>query len=80
MSKSGTGSDPQTGAADRDVLTPVAPERLGPADAEAIAAATLLINGAKKPLLLLGLLASQPRAAETVRALLAKHVRQTRRE
>ncbi len=58
-------------AADGDVLTPVAPERLGPADAEAIAAAACLINGAKQPLLLLGLLASQPRAAEAVRALLA---------
>jgi len=64
--------DIMSGAADGDVLTPVAPERLGPADAEAIAAAASLINGAKQPLLLLGLLASQPRAAEAVRALLAR--------
>jgi acetolactate synthase I/II/III large subunit len=63
--------DIMTGATDGDVLTPVAPERLGPADAEAIAAAAALIDGAKQPLLMLGLLASQPRAAEAVRALLA---------
>ena len=44
---------------------------LGPADAGAIAAAAALINGAERPVLLLGLLASQPRAAEAVRALLA---------
>jgi acetolactate synthase I/II/III large subunit len=60
-----------TGGADGDVLTPAAPERLGPADADAIAAAAALINGAERPLLLLGLLASQPRAAEAVRGLLA---------
>ncbi len=64
--------DIMSGAADGDVLTPVAPARLGPADAEAIAAAAALLNGAKQPLLLLGLLASQPRAAEAVRALLAR--------
>src|SRR5271166_814515 len=64
--------DIMSGAADGDVLTPVAPARLGPADAEAIAAAAALLNGAKQPLLLLGLLASQPRAAEAVRDLLAK--------
>ena len=64
--------DIMVGAAEGDVLTPVAPERLGPADTEAIAAAASLINGAKQPLLLLGLLASQPRAAEAVRGLLAE--------
>ena len=64
--------DIMTGGADGDVLTPVAPELLGPADADAIAAAAALINGAERPVLLLGLLASQPRAAEAVRALLAK--------
>src|SRR5437588_609370 len=61
-----------TGKADGDVLTPVAPETLGPADADAIAAAVALINAAEQPVLLLGLLASQPRAAEAVRVLLAK--------
>src|SRR3954462_1436084 len=60
--------DIMSGAADGNVLTPVAPERLGPADAEAIASAARLIKGAEQPLLLLGLLASQPRAAEAVRA------------
>jgi acetolactate synthase-1/2/3 large subunit len=64
--------DIMSGASDGDVLTPVAPQRLGPADAEAIAAAAALINGAKQPLLLLGLLASQPRAAAAVRALLTE--------
>jgi len=64
--------DIMMGGADGDVLTPVAPEMLGPADAEAIAAAAALINGAERPVLLLGLLASQPRAAEGVRVLLAK--------
>ena len=61
-----------TGPAEGDVLTPVAPERLGPADAEAIATTAALIARAARPVLLLGLLASQPRAAEAIRALLAK--------
>jgi acetolactate synthase-1/2/3 large subunit len=63
--------DIMTGVADGGVLTPVAPTRLGPADAEAIATAAALINGAARPVLLLGLLASQPRAAQAVRSLLA---------
>ncbi len=63
--------DIMVGAADGDVLTPVAPTLLGPADAGAIAAAASLINGAERPVLLLGLLASQPHAAEAVRLLLA---------
>jgi acetolactate synthase-1/2/3 large subunit len=53
------------------VLTPVARIKLGPADSEAIAAAAALINGAERPVLVLGLLASQPSAAEAVRSLLA---------
>ena len=64
--------DMMTGSATGDVLTPVSPERLGSADSEAIAAAAKLINRAERPVLLLGLLASQPRAAEAVRFLLAK--------
>src|SRR5271166_2647275 len=64
--------DVMTGAADGDVLTPVAPTKLGPADAGAITAAAELINGAERPVLLLGLLASQPRAAEAVRFLLTR--------
>jgi acetolactate synthase I/II/III large subunit len=63
--------DIMIGAADGDVLTPVAPALLGPADAEAIAQAAALINTAERPVLLLGLLASQPRAAQAVRSLLA---------
>jgi len=63
--------DVMTGGADGEVLTPVEPEMLGPADADAIAAAAAAINSAAQPILLLGLLASQPRAAEAVRALLA---------
>jgi acetolactate synthase-1/2/3 large subunit len=64
--------DIMTGPADGEVLTPVAPEMLGPADTDAIASAAALINGAERPVLLLGLLASQPRAAEAVRGLLGK--------
>lgn len=64
--------DVMTSASSARVLTPVAPERLGPADVDAIADATTLINRAERPILLLGLLASQCRAAEAVRALLAK--------
>ena len=63
--------DIMTGSADGEVLTPVAPEVLGPAAADAITAAAALINGAARPVVLLGLLASQPRAAEAVRELLA---------
>jgi acetolactate synthase-1/2/3 large subunit len=64
--------DVMTGAADGDVLTPVTPTMLGPADAGAIAAAAALINDAERPILLLGLLASQPRATEAVRSLLSR--------
>jgi acetolactate synthase-1/2/3 large subunit len=64
--------DIMMGAADCNVLTPVAPIMLGPADSEAIAASASLINGAERPVLLLGLLASQPAAAEAVRFLLAR--------
>ena len=60
------------GAADGDVLTPVAPTMPGAADADAIAQAAALISSARQPVLLLGLLASQPRAAQAVRALLAE--------
>jgi acetolactate synthase-1/2/3 large subunit len=59
-------------ASDGEVLTPVVPTVLGPADAEAIAAAATRINGAARPVLLLGLLASQPHAAEAVRSFLAR--------
>jgi acetolactate synthase-1/2/3 large subunit len=64
--------DIMLGAAAGDVLTPIAPAMLGPADGGAIAAAAALIDGAARPVFLLGLLASQPRAAEAARALLAQ--------
>jgi acetolactate synthase-1/2/3 large subunit len=64
--------DVMMGAADGQVLTPVSPPALGPADAAAMTEAANLINGAKRPVLLLGLLASQPRAAEAVRTFLGK--------
>jgi acetolactate synthase I/II/III large subunit len=64
--------DIMTEAADGDVLAPVMPEILGPADATAIAAAAAVINAAERPVFLLGLLASQARAAEAVRLLLTK--------
>jgi acetolactate synthase-1/2/3 large subunit len=64
--------DIMMGLTDGEVLTPVARETLGPAAAESVAAAARLIDSAKQPVLLLGLLASEPRAAEAVRALLAK--------
>jgi acetolactate synthase-1/2/3 large subunit len=64
--------DIMTSPADGEVLTPVSPEKLGPADTDAVATAAALINGASRPIVLLGLLASQPRAAEAVCSLLAK--------
>ena len=64
--------DIMMGAADGEVLTPVAPDRLGAADTDAISAAANLINGADRPVLVLGLLASQPRAAQAIRVLLAR--------
>jgi acetolactate synthase-1/2/3 large subunit len=64
--------DIMVATADADVLTPVSPTTPGAADAEAIARAAALINSASQPVLLLGLLASQPRAAQAVRSLLAE--------
>jgi acetolactate synthase-1/2/3 large subunit len=60
------------GRADGEVLTPASPERLGVADSEAIASAACLIRGAERPVILLGLLASEPYAAEAIRDLLRK--------
>jgi len=64
--------DIMMGRADGEVLTPAAPQIFGSADADAIAAATRLISSAKRPVLLLGLLASEKSTAEAVRGLLAK--------
>ncbi|HKG40483.1 MAG TPA: acetolactate synthase AlsS [Conexibacter sp.] len=59
---------PATGA----VLGPFKPTPLGAADADAMADAARLIDAAERPVVLLGMLASQPAATEAVRALLAK--------
>jgi acetolactate synthase-1/2/3 large subunit len=55
-----------------EILTPSTAEPLGPADPIAIAAAAALIENASRPVLLLGLMASEARAAQAVRGLLAR--------
>jgi acetolactate synthase-1/2/3 large subunit len=64
--------DIMTGDAEGGILTPVAPVRLGAADESAITAATSLINEAKNPVVMLGLLASETNAAAAVGELIAK--------
>ncbi len=59
-------------AAEGEVLTPAAAENQGSANAYAIAAAAKRINRAERPILLLGLLASEPCNAAAVRDLLGK--------
>jgi acetolactate synthase I/II/III large subunit len=59
--------DIMMGAAKCNVLTPPSYSGLGPADASAIKEAARLINQAKKPVVLLGLLASRPQNATAVR-------------
>jgi len=63
-------SDVMETAAPEVVLTPVSPVRLGPGPSQAIADAARLIGEARRPVLLLGMLASEPRAALAIRALL----------
>jgi acetolactate synthase-1/2/3 large subunit len=53
-----------------DVLAPASVPPLGPAGAAAIEAAVKLIDAAERPVLLLGMLASQPGPAAAIRALL----------
>lgn len=55
-----------------EVLTPVSPTNPGAADTFAIAEAAELINRAERPVVLLGLLASQPENSKAVRKLLSK--------
>ena len=55
-----------------EVLTPVKPESLGSADDHELSKAATLINKAKNPVLLLGMLASQPEAAEAIRLFMKK--------
>ena len=64
--------DIMTGVAQGSILTPVGPELLGPADSEAIASAAAMITHAERPVLLLGLLASEKHSAAAVRGLLQK--------
>ena len=64
--------DIMMGEAHGEVLTPTAPVSLGPADGTAIAEAADLINKAKNPVLMLGLLASETNAADAVRRLISK--------
>ena len=64
--------DIMTGAAEGPVLLPVSPVLLGPADSGAVAAAAKLIAGAERPVLMLGLLASEKNAAAAVRDLLQR--------
>jgi acetolactate synthase I/II/III large subunit len=64
--------DIMMGEVDGEVLTPTQPEIFGAADPDAIAAAAALINKARNPVLMLGLLASGEDAAKGVRGLIAK--------
>jgi acetolactate synthase I/II/III large subunit len=64
--------DIMMGEATGEVLTPAAVTSLGAADTDAIAAAADLINKARNPVLLLGLLASEKDSAESVRGFIAK--------
>ena len=54
------------------VLTPAAVPRLGAANSEAIAEAARMIDAAERPVVLVGMLASQGAVAEAVRVLLAR--------
>ena len=58
-------SDVMDAAAPEVVLTPVSPVRLGPGPKEAIADAARRIDRAQRPVLLLGMLASEPRLSAT---------------
>ena len=53
------------------ILTPVGPARTGAAATDAIAEAARLINQAKAPVLLFGMLANEPRPATAARELLS---------
>ena len=64
--------DIMLGEANGELLTPAAPATLGRADQAAVAAAADLINKAKNPVLMLGLLASEKNTADAVRGLIGK--------
>jgi acetolactate synthase-1/2/3 large subunit len=64
--------DIMMGEAMSKVLTPATPVSFGPADSAAIVAAADLINKAKNPVLMLGLLASETNTADAVRGLISR--------
>ena len=64
--------DIMLGEANGEVLTPATPVSLGPANEAAIAAAAGLIDKAKNPVLMLGMLASEKNTANAVQRLIAK--------
>jgi acetolactate synthase-1/2/3 large subunit len=64
--------DIMVGEANGEVLTPTAPASLGAADATSVTAAADLINKARNPVLMLGLLASEKNTADAVRGLISK--------
>ena len=64
--------DVMTGETGSQVLTPVNPVTLGPADTESVRTAAALVNRAQCPVLLLGMLASQPSAATAIRQLVRR--------
>jgi acetolactate synthase I/II/III large subunit len=64
--------DVMTGETGSRVLTPANPVPLGPAAAESVKAAASLMNRAQCPVLLLGMLASQPSAATAIRQLVGR--------
>jgi acetolactate synthase I/II/III large subunit len=66
----GLPSDVMDAAVPDTVMTPVSPVLLGAGPEEAILAAAQLIRQAQRPVLLVGMLASEPRAALAIRALL----------
>jgi acetolactate synthase-1/2/3 large subunit len=63
-------SDTMNEPASERILTPVSPARTGAAGADAIAEAARLINQAKAPVILFGMLANEPRPAAAGRKLL----------
>jgi len=64
--------DIMLGEANGEVLTPAVTASLGPADRASVTTAADLINKAKNPVLMLGLLASEKNTADAVRGLIAK--------
>jgi acetolactate synthase-1/2/3 large subunit len=64
-------SDVMNESASEGILTPVGPARNGAAATDAIAEAARLINQAKAPVILFGMLANEPRPAAAARELLS---------